>query len=231
MIIHSRIVVVVALFFIAFAVKSCKCDVEAAEATEDSVENGRIADVVEKKLEDLNAAARQDDDSTEWKKDYKNRDSRKKKDSDDDSALPIWAIVLITMACFLFLLCCCCCCCALMHLESEDKRRGYENRKRSVREFVIVLIPGKKDQIYREYEARQAARNGAPQQQKQQQQQQQQSAVAESKQDTPLLGPNQTNEGAPATAPATASATTPAAASAPAAAAPRVGGQALTKPQ
>ena len=70
-------------------------------------------------------------------------------------------------------------------------------------------------------------RNGAPQQQKQQQQQQQQqSAVAESKQDTPLLGPNQTNEGAPATA----SATTPAAASAPAAAAPRVGGQALTKP-
>ena len=45
MIIHSRIVVI-ALFFIAFAVKLGKCDVEAAEATED----GRNADVMEKKV-------------------------------------------------------------------------------------------------------------------------------------------------------------------------------------
>jgi len=224
-VIHTRIYrVVIVLVFIALAVKPGKCDVEVEEATEDLVEDGRNADVVEKKLEHLNAAARQDDDSVEWKNDNKNRDTRKKKNSDDDLALPIWAIVLITMACFLFLLCCCCCCCAMMQLDNEDKRRGYENRKHSVREFVIVLIPGKREQIYRDYEARQATRNGAPQQQ-----QQQQSAVAEPKQDTPLLGPNQTNEGAPATTPATAPGTTPAAASAPAAVPPRVGGQELKK--
>ena len=123
----------------------------ASDAAQNAAEENVVKENAELVQErDLVARLRRDGDSEEWK------GEKKRRTYDDGLALPVWAIVLITFSCVLFLICCCLCCCSIMQLQEEDRKRGYKNRRHSAKEFVIILVPGKRDQIYNDYEQRQA---------------------------------------------------------------------------
>jgi len=191
--------------------------------------------VADAKVESADHRQRRDQDHKEKKK--KNKNKKKK----EELLLPVWAIVLITLSSFLVLLCFCLCCCAMAQMHEEDNRRGYKGRKHSAKEYIIVLMPGKREQMYRDYEQRQTRDAGQPNQGQLQQQQQQQKPVSEPNQGTPLITPPAPAPAAPAPAPedpapaptvaadpATAAAD-PAAAAPAAAPKPRAGGQGLKK--
>ena len=48
----------------------------------------------------------------------------------------------------------------MSQMSEEDKRRGYNGRKHSAKEYVIVLMPGRRDQMYRDFEQRQTRFRG-----------------------------------------------------------------------
>jgi len=66
--------------------------------------------------------------------------------------LPLWAIMLLGLCCILVLLLSCLWCCAKVQLKKEDKLRGYQIDKHLAIDYIYILIPTKREQIYLNYD-------------------------------------------------------------------------------